>query len=978
MPDPALDPFAWPVERGEVEAAVAAALDEDFYRRTHPELPPEADVVRHYLTIGHEAGWRPTPDFDTAWYLSRNPDVAEAGLNAFYHWLRWGRVEGRAPNAAAVEEAARPVNAAERLIAPHVDGAFYRGQSEAVARTPVNPAKHYLHFGWHAGLDPSPAFSTRFYRASPYETDAHENPLHHFLRVGRDRGRLPRPLLGEGVGLLSGPAVEAALRPAFDADWYRAAYPELGDALTDPLKHYLAHGWLDGRDPTPEFSTSGYLARFPDAAVVGCNPFLHWLLWGREQGFRPGFGAPHGRPTSGVAAELRPWASTPRAPEGPPPPMVMSNLNIHWIIPDVESPGRGGHMTLFRLIRWLEVLGHGCTVWVNDPHPDFSDAERAALVQRSYQAIAAPVGVLGPETRFPPDALVVATSWTTALVMAAAPSARARFHLVQDDEAAFHPAGASALAATQTLDKDVGYLCAGEWLAGRLASRGRWARSFELAPDPLQRPASAPRPGERARIAFYGRAGTPRRAVELGLLAFEALAERGVAFEVHRFGDPQPLRTAAFPVVEHGVLDAAELGDLYGRCDLGLCFSATNHSLIPGEMMACGLPVVELDGESARAAFPGDVVAFAPPDPAGVADVLERLLADAPARAALGERARAWIAGRSWERSARTVEAAMRERLADLGAQRSPQGRLASPALMASVLIPAFNAGPAFEGVLDAVLGQRTPWRFEIVVFDSGSDDGTWERLQARPEIRLRRIPQSEFQHGRTRNALAAEARGEVLVFITQDAEPASPLWLADLVAALERHPRAAGAFGRHLPRSDASPFTKRDLHGFFRRLGAQPLERSKFWDLERWNGGDEAFRRELHFFSSNNAALRRSVWSRLPLPEVDYGEDQLWAARVLQHRYSLVYAPTAAVIHSHEYDEAGRHARSRIEGRWWRDSFGYRRVVPDDPEVHVARMNAGDERWGVRNGVPADEIARKQRLNAAEVAGLLAGWTEP
>jgi hypothetical protein len=118
-------------------------------------------------------------------------------------------------------------------------------------------------------------------------------------------------------------------------------------------------------------------------------------------------------------------------------------------------------------------------------------------------------------------------------------------------------------------------------------------------------------------------------------------------------------------------------------------------------------------------------------------------------------------------------------------------------------------------------------------------------------------------------------------------------------------------------------------------------------------------------------------VWRRIPLPEAEYGEDQLWAAQVLGQRYSLVYAPTACVLHSHDYDEASRFERSRIEGRWFRDHFGYD-MVPVDPEALIARMNAGDESWGVRNGAPTEAIAQKKRLNAAEIAGLIAGQREP
>lgn len=131
-----------------------------------------------------------------------------------------------------------------------------------------------------------------------------------------------------------------------------------------------------------------------------------------------------------------------------------------------------------------------------------------------------------------------------------------------------------------------------------------------------------------------------------------------------------------------------------------------------------------------------------------------------------------------------------------------------------------------------------------------------------------------------------------------------------------------------------------------------------------------------MHFFSNNNSCLRRSVWERHPFPKVDYGEDQAWAEQVLNARYPLVYAPTACVIHSHEYDSASRHERARVEGRWLRTWFGYD-PAPPDAAAHIAWMNAGDERWGVRNGVSRQDIDAKIRLNAAEIEGLIAGRRE-
>ena len=57
-------------------------------------------------------------------------------------------------------------------------------------------------------------------------------------------------------------------------------WPEAG---FDPLEHYLLYGAGEGRDPGPEFSTAGYLERYPDVAEAGVNPLLHYLRYGKKR-----------------------------------------------------------------------------------------------------------------------------------------------------------------------------------------------------------------------------------------------------------------------------------------------------------------------------------------------------------------------------------------------------------------------------------------------------------------------------------------------------------------------------------------------------------------------------------------------------------------------------------------------------------------------------------------------------------------------
>jgi glycosyltransferase involved in cell wall biosynthesis len=134
-------------------------------------------------------------------------------------------------------------------------------------------------------------------------------------------------------------------------------------------------------------------------------------------------------------------------------------------------------------------------------------------------------------------------------------------------------------------------------------------------------------------VVFYAREFSGRRAVPLGRLALDELYCRPADTRFVLFGQVEEVPVGV-PYELLGVARPEVLASLYSAATVGLCLSLMNYSLIPQEMMACGLPVVDLAGGSTEAELGGDSgVEFAPPDPVAIADALELLLDDADARA---------------------------------------------------------------------------------------------------------------------------------------------------------------------------------------------------------------------------------------------------------------------------------------------------------------------------------------------------------
>lgn len=98
---------------------------------------------------------------------------------------------------------------------------------------------------------------------------------------GRPRSvvrRLASRALGRGLG------ERRLVAPEFDRAYYLSANPDVAAAHADPLGHFLAHGWREGRDPNPHFSVVEYLDINADVAEAGLNPFVHFLRNGRHEG----------------------------------------------------------------------------------------------------------------------------------------------------------------------------------------------------------------------------------------------------------------------------------------------------------------------------------------------------------------------------------------------------------------------------------------------------------------------------------------------------------------------------------------------------------------------------------------------------------------------------------------------------------------------------------------------------------------------
>lgn len=338
---------------------------------------------------------------------------------------------------------------------------------------------------------------------------------------------------------------------------------------------------------------------------------------------------------------------------------VPESLTLNWLTPPFGIAS-GGHMTIARIIRLLETFGHKSRIYLYHPSKWMYEADAASarkLIRKFFQPLEADVFV-GVEDLKEADALI-ATSWETAYLAHGLSQARARCYFVQDFEPSFYPVGSNYRLAESTYRFGYQTLTAGHWLSDLLArDYGADAVPFDLAPDhDVYHPASKVMRDEKT-VVFYGRWKTHRRGFELASHAFKLLAEQIPDVNILIFGAESLPSKLNFPHRNLGIMSPHQLARLYNQATLGFVVSLTNPSLIPLEMMACGLPVLDIDGPSTRSFFgeDSDALWLADPFPKTIADRLALLLSQSDTRSALREKGLRYASGLSWRESARQVE----------------------------------------------------------------------------------------------------------------------------------------------------------------------------------------------------------------------------------------------------------------------------------------------------------------------------------
>lgn len=220
-----------------------------------------------------------------------------------------------------------------------------------------------------------------------------------------------------------------------------------------------------------------------------------------------------------------------------------------------------------------------------------------------------------------------------------------------------------------------------------------------------------------------------------------------------------------------------------------------------------------------------------------------------------------------------------------------------------SIVIRCYNEEQHIGRLLSGIL-QQTVQDVEIIVVDSGSTDATVS-IASRYPVKILTICPQDFSFGRSLNLGCEAANGDFIVIASAHVYPVCKDWLERLLAPFD-DPDVALVYGK--------------------QRGNETTRYSEHQVFAKWFPEQSNLDQDHPFCNNANAAIRRSLWERLPYNEELTGlEDIDWAKRAMQLCYKIAYAAEAAVVHVHD------ETPGQIYNRYRREAIALKRILPQE-----------------------------------------------
>ena len=303
-----------------------------------------------------------------------------------------------------------------------------------------------------------------------------------------------------------------------------------------------------------------------------------------------------------------------------------------WLLP-VFIEGSGGHRTIFQNIQCMVDHGYECDVYVEDKG-QVKNTEELKKLTVKYFGVHECNFLLGFHVDGAYD-IIFATAWYTAKIVRDLPLHAKKAYFIQDFEAVFHPMGDGYLMACNSYCYGLYPITIGRWLSNKMMEEYHMpSQYFDFCADhTVYR--NLHRKREHA-VCFIYQPDKPRRCSQLGIEALGIVKYLKPDVKIYLYGSTIK-GNVWFEHENLKIISVERCNELYNQCSVGLCISSSNPSRIPFEMMAAGLPVVDIYMENNLYDMPSDGVSLAHYTPESIAQALIEIL-DSKEKAAVMSR----------------------------------------------------------------------------------------------------------------------------------------------------------------------------------------------------------------------------------------------------------------------------------------------------------------------------------------------------
>lgn len=214
-----------------------------------------------------------------------------------------------------------------------------------------------------------------------------------------------------------------------------------------------------------------------------------------------------------------------------------------------------------------------------------------------------------------------------------------------------------------------------------------------------------------------------------------------------------------------------------------------------------------------------------------------------------------------------------------------------------SVIIFTKNSISTIKNLIESLKSQKINHNYETICIDSGSKDGTVEYLKSN-NIRLIQIPEREFHHSRTRMKGARLTKGKFVIFLTDDILPIGNYFLENLTKPVLEG-KAAASYGVHQVGGKklydpVDAFLHNKWYLKYENISG-PIS------MNDWLRMKPEIRRKISNFDNCASCINKDILLRFKLPEVPYGEDMVFAKKLILNNFRVALSKDAKFYHWHK-----------------------------------------------------------------------------